>query len=453
MKPSKTRMILLAGVAFAALSGVSVWNFVVQPSYAADEHGHEHGHEEGEEAHNKAEEHGDGHAHEEGEEKNDEQKEEHGHGHEEAKDDGHGHGDEHGAEEGEHAEGVVALTAEQVNAAGIKVAVISSGTLAREVTVPGKIVAAADRMAQIVPKVGGTVTEAKKNLGDTVAKGEVLALIESREMAEAVADYLAAKRSEELARTTFAREKGLWQKKITAEQDYLNAKNVHQAAQIQLDLTRQKLQALGHDAEMLKAFETVEAADRLRFHELRSPLDGRVIGRELTLGEYVDATHSAFTVADLSIVWVETAIAPGDLPFVKEGQSANIMGSGGKATGKLIFVSPAIDPETRAAKAIIELENKDGTWRPGEFANAAIATSAQEVDLIIPKEAVQTLEGKPTVFVKTEAGFEKREVTIGREDSRHVEIMAGIKDGESIAVSSTFTLKAELGKAEAEHEH
>lgn len=453
MKPSKTRIMLLAGVAFAALSGVGVWGIFTPPSHAADEHGHEHGHEEGEETHNKAEEHGDGHAHEEGEEKHDDEKEEHGHGHEEPKDDGHGHGDEHGSEEGEHAEGVIALSAEQITAADIKVAVLGAGTLAREVNVPGKIVAAADRMAKIVPKVGGTVTEAKKNLGDTVKKGEVLALIESREMAEAVADYLAAKRSEELARTTFAREKGLWQKKITAEQDYLNAKNAQQAAQIQLDLTRQKLQALGHDAEMLKAFDTVEAADRLRFHELRSPFDGRVIGREMMLGEYVDATHSAFTVADLSIVWVETAIAPGDLPFVKEGQSANIMGSGGKATGKLIFVSPAIDPETRAAKAIIELENKDGTWRPGEFANAAIATSAQEVELIIPKESVQTIEGKPVVFVRTEAGFEKRDVVTGREDSRHVEVISGITKGESLAVSGTFTLKAELGKAEAEHEH
>ncbi|MBK7361487.1 MAG: efflux RND transporter periplasmic adaptor subunit [Micavibrio sp.] len=64
---------------------------------------------------------------------------------------------------------------------------------------------------------------------------------------------------------------------------------------------------------------------------------GRIIARELTLGEYVDTTHTAFTVADLSVVWVETAIAPGDLPFVKEGQMANIVGSGGKAEGKLIL--------------------------------------------------------------------------------------------------------------------
>ncbi len=428
MKQSKIKTLLLTGVAVLALSGgFAGWNYYVAPSYAAEKHGNNHGHEESEEKHDEGKE------------------EQHGHGHE----------DEHGGgeEEGEHAEGVIALSAEQIAAAGIKVAAIGPGKLAREVSVPGKIVAAADRMAQIVPKVGGTVTEAKKNLGDTVVKGEVLALIESREMAESVADYLAAKRAEELARTTFNREKGLWEKKITAEQDYLTAKNVHQEAKIRLDLMHQKLQALGHDKKMIKTYESAGAADKLRFHELRSPLPGRVIARELTLGEYVDATHSAYTVADLSLVWVETAIAPGDLPFVKEGQTANVAGSGGKTDGKLIFVSPAIDPETRAAKAIIELENADGKWRPGEFANASIATSAQETDLIVPKEAIQTIEGKPVLFVRSAKGFEKRDVMTGREDSRHIEIVSGVTFGEPVAVTSTFTLKAELGKSEAEHDH
>ena len=428
MKQSKIKTLLLTGVAVIGLSGAFAWNYSAAPSHAAEGHGDSHGHEEGEEKHDEGKE------------------EQHGHGHE----DEHGHG---GGEEGEHAEGVIGLSAEQITAAGIKVAAVGPGKLAREVSVPGKIVAAADRMAQIVPKVGGTVTEAKKNLGDTVEKGEVLALIESREMAESVADYLAAKRAEELARTTFNREKGLWDKKITAEQDFLSAKNAHQEAKIRLDLTRQKLQALGHDEAMIKTYESAGSADRLRFHELRSPLPGRIIARELTLGEYVDATHSAYSVADLSVVWVETAIAPGDLPFVKEGQIANVAGSGGKTEGKLIFVSPAIDPETRAAKAIIELENADGKWRPGEFATAAIATSAQDTDLIIPKEAIQTIEGKPVVFVRNDKGFEKRDVMTGREDSRHIEIVSGVAFGEPVAVSGTFTLKAELGKSEAEHEH
>lgn len=416
MKKPKLKTFLITGVAVFALMGGIAYKELTPPSFAAEEHGHGHGHEENEESH-------------------DEGKEEHGHGHE----DEHGHG--HG--EGEHAEGVIALSAEQIAATGIKVAPAASGNLAREVAVPGKIVADADRMAHVVPKVAGTVTEARKNLGDTVEKGETLALIESREMAEAVADHLAAKRAEELARTTFNREKGLWDKKITAEQDYLNAKNAHQEAQIRLDLTRQKLQALGHDG-------AIGSNGNARFHELKAPFAGRVIARELTLGEYVDTTHSAYTIADLSVVWVETAIAPGDLPFVKEGQPATV---NGKAQGKLIFVSPAIDPETRAAKAIIELENADGQWRPGEFANAAIATSAQEAEIMLPKEALQTIENQKVVFIRTDQGFEKRIVSTGREDSRHVEILSGVAFGEPVAVANTFTLKAELGKAEAEHEH
>lgn len=412
MRKSKLKVFLIASVAVSALLGGFAYQKFIPQSHAAEEQHDDHGPEEAEGKHAEA--------------------------------GGDGHGDEHGEEENE--EGIIKLDEAQLTAAKVKVLKAGSGQLTREVTVPGKIVAAADRMAQIVPKAAGVVTEALKNLGDTVEKGEVLALIESREMAEAVADFLAAKRAEELARSTFNREKGLWDKKITAEQDYLNAKNVHQEAQIRLDLAKQKLQALGQEGD-------IASDGNARFHQLKTPLDGRVIARELTLGEYVDTTHTAFTVADLSVVWVETAIAPGDLPFVKEGQVATIVGSGGKAEGKLIFVSPAIDPETRAAKAIIELENAEGKWRPGEFANAAIATSAQDVDFIVPKEAIQNIDGQNVAFVRTTEGFEKRVVGLGREDSRHVEIVSGLKSGDSIAVSGTFTLKAEFGKAEAEHAH
>lgn len=414
----KLKIALYLSAAALSLAGVAYYQFipVVQ---AADEHGHKHGHEEGEESH-------------------DAEKEEHGHRHE----------DEHGEEghEDEHAEGEIELSAEQIKAAGIEVQAVGGGILSKEVTVPGKIVTAADRMAKIVPRVAGVVTDAKKNLGDVVEKGEVMAVIESREMAEAVAEYQAAKRALELTGTNFNREKTLWEKKITAEQDYLNARNANQEAQIKLDLAKQKLQALGQSGE--------GSADKLRFYEVKAPMAGRVIARELTLGEHVDTTHTAFEIADLSVVWVETAIAPGDLPYVREGQDATISGSADhKDAGKLIFVSPVIDPETRTAKAIIQLDNKDNHWRAGDFANAAIATSAQDAVLIVPKDAIQSAEGKNIVFVRNEHGFERREVTIGKEDSGSVEVISGLSSGESIAISNTFTLKAELGKSEAEHSH
>ncbi len=137
------KTILFASVAAAALLGGFAYKSYMPVSHAAEDH---------------TEEHGDEHGHEEGEESHDAGEEKHGHGHE----DEHGHGEEHSEE------GVIKLDAAQISAAGIKILKAEAGNLAKEVNVPGKIVAAADRMAQIVPKVEGVVTEARKNLGDTV---------------------------------------------------------------------------------------------------------------------------------------------------------------------------------------------------------------------------------------------------------------------------------------------
>ena len=364
----------------------------------------------------------------------------------ESKEDHHERGKEeqdHG-EEGHDEEGALKLSPEQMAASGVEVIVVRQGSLSHQVSVPGRIVADADRMAQIVPKVSGVVTEARKNLGDTVKKGEVLALIESREMAEAAAEYQAAERSSELARTTHNREKTLWEKKVTAEQDYLAAKNAWQEAQIRLDLAKQKMETLGGAAENGKAS---------RYHALKSPLDGLVIERELTLGEFVDTSRKAFIVADLSVLWVETAIAPDDLSKVKEGQVAIINGGGKQGEGKLIFVSPVINSDTRSAKAIIALDNADGLWRSGDYANASIVTDTPAAGLIVPQTSVQQIEGKSVVFVKIAEGFKRREITVGKKDGNYIEVASGLVPGEEIAIGNTFVLKAEAGKSEAEHSH
>ena len=198
---------------------------------------------------------------------------------------------------------------------------------------------------------------------------------------------------------------------------------------------------------------TGENGKASRYHELKSPLDGLVVERELTLGEFVDTSHKAFTVADLSVLWVETAIAPDDLRKVKEGQTAIINGGGKQGEGKLIFVSPVINPDTRSAKAIIELGNADGTWRSGDYANASIITDTQQAGLIVPQAAVQMIEGKPVVFVKSEGGFEKRDITVGKKDVDYIEVASGLVPNEEVAIGNTFVLKAEAGKSEAEHSH
>jgi cobalt-zinc-cadmium efflux system membrane fusion protein len=155
-----------------------------------------------------------------------------------------------------------------------------------------------------------------------------------------------------------------------------------------------------------------------------------------------------FVLVDLSRVWVELSVASADLPLIKEGQQVNISARGLSETtiGKIVFVSPLVDKETRTARVVAEIENAGRTWRPGSFITAAIALNERKVPVAIPTTALQKIGGYPIVFVRTKEGFEKRDVALGQKEDQSVEVISGLTAGETIAVSNTFSLKAELSK-------
>ena len=367
-----------------------------------------------------------------------------GHGH------AHGPGDNH-AEEAP--EGTVRMTEEQVAAARIEVAEAVPGTVTRRVSLPGTVAANADRLARVPARVAGIVAALNRRLGDPVAAGEVLAVVESAEIAEAKGNYLAALRTTELARVTFEREQRLWQRRISAEQDFLKARTDWQEAQIRLDLARQRLAALGLDQAEIEALPR-QPIEALRRQEVRAPIAGRVTARPAVLGAAVSAEAEVYTVADLSTVWVEMAVPPADLAFVREGMAVRIRGEGEtRGEGRIVFLSPVLDLETRSARAVVEVPNQDGAFRPGGFVTAEVATEEQRVEVLVPRGAVQEIGGESAVFVRTPEGFERREVVLGRGDQEGVEVVFGLDPGERYAATNTFVLKAELGKAEAEHSH
>ena len=363
-----------------------------------------------------------------------------------------GHG--HGTGDDRHAgEGKIAMTAEQVAAAGIQVAAVGAGTLISRVSVPGVLAANQDRMARVTARVGGTVAEVRKGLGDHVTKGEVLVIIESREIADAKGEFLATSRAAALVENTLVREARLWKQRISAEQDFLRARASAEEARIRVDLARQKLSALGlADAEVAGLPGQPVAA--LRRLEVRAPIAGQVTARAAVLGAAVGGDAELFTVADLSTLWVEMAIPPRDLPLARQGQAVIVTGEGdARGQGRVVFLSPLLDPETRSARAVAELGNPDGVWRPGAFVTASLATAEQPVNVLVPRDAVQEVEKEKVVFVRTPEGFEKRAVALGREDGASHEVIFGLDAGTGIAVGNAFTLKAELGKSEASHDH
>jgi membrane fusion protein, heavy metal efflux system len=387
----------------------------------------------------------------------------HDHGKPETKEDGHAHG-EHAHSEAEGEEGHIKMSLEQVENQDIKMAKTEGGTISQHILVPGTITPDADRIARVPARVVGTVAEMRKRLGDAVQKGEVVAVLDSREVADAKSEYLTASVKADLERTNFDRQAALWDKRISAESAYLNAKAVYAEAVLRQDLARQKLSALGLNAaevaKLAKQDETTPNTSTLRQYELRSPLTGRIVERKVDVGTTVGGQGDPadlYTVADLSTVWIELSVSTSDLAKVREGASVIVTPSreGGERheQGKVIFVSPLLNAETRSARVIVALPNKDMAWRPGTYVNAELEISQDKVPVRVPKSALQTIEGKRVVFVRTEEGFEKREVQLGRSDDNAFEVASGLKPGEDIAVANTFLLKAELGKSEADHAH
>ncbi|HUU83098.1 MAG TPA: efflux RND transporter periplasmic adaptor subunit [Phycisphaerae bacterium] len=185
--------------------------------------------------------------------------------------------------------------------------------------------------------------------------------------------------------------------------------------------------------------------EKLAWYPLRAPFDGVVIERHLTLGEKHGDDADAFTVADLRSVWVDISVFQKDLPQVKKGQAVWISTPDGMAAqGTVSFIAPIVDEATRTALARMVLPNPDLRWRPGLFVNAELSGDENEASVVIPKSAVQRMEGETVVFVDEGHGLEAVPVSLGRSDARHVEVLSGLSAGDRFVVAGAFELKAKI---------
>ena len=157
-------------------------------------------------------------------------------------------------------------------------------------------------------------------------------------------------------------------------------------------------------------------------------------------------------IADLSDVWIVLTVYQKDLAAIKPGQRAHIVATHdlAEATGTIEYVSPILDPHTRTTTARVVMPNA-GAWRPGLFVTARVVVERISAGVVVPKTAVQTMDGEQVVFVETSDGFAVRHVRSGRSDAESVEILDGLEPGERYVARGGFVLKAELGKASFEH--
>lgn len=369
----------------------------------------------------------------------------------------HGHGDHaadaapppqgpHGSQP-EHAEGRVQLSDETVKRNGIAIAIAGPARIRNSLQLLGEVKLNQDRTVFVTPRLAGLVEAVRVNAGDRVRRGQVLAVLSSQALADQRAELLALHKRQALARTTYEREKKLWEEKISAEQDYLAARQALQELEIATEGARQKLAALGATVG--------DSTQGLARYEIRSTIAGVVIDKKLSVGEVLKEDAAIFQVADLGTVWVELTVPARDVNLLKLGDAATVQASAvaAQATAQVTYVGALVGEQSRNATARLLLPNPHGLWRPGLPVTVALTTGEVTVPVAVQADAVQSLGQGPVVFGRDGQFFEVRPVETGRSDGRYVEVLKGFTAGERYASKNSFLVKADIGKAGASHDH
>jgi cobalt-zinc-cadmium efflux system membrane fusion protein len=212
---------------------------------------------------------------------------------------------------------------------------------------------------------------------------------------------------------------------------------------------------VGDSVRQGETLATVESNESLRNYQVTAPLAGVITQRNANTGEQA-GEHSLFTVADLSTVWVELSLFPRDRARVRTGQQVHVrsVDAGLTGQGEVVYVAPFGSSASQTMTARVQLTNAERRWAPGLYVSADVVLSQSAAKLAIRNEAIQTIEGKSSVFVEVEPGeFAPQTVQLGKTDGEMSEVVSGIAAGQRYATKNSFILKSQMGAGSAEHGH
>ena len=335
----------------------------------------------------------------------------------------------------------VVVDAETAKRLGIKTAKVGTeGTLA-SITVPGSMEYDLLHYAEVGPRLDGRITDVKVKLGDRVKKGDLLAELAVPSLSEAQAAFLTSNAALAAAKKNYEREKALLEKNLTTAREAELAEAELNKAKAESSAARARLEALG-----------VSGGGVGGQIKLTSPIEGTVVARHAVLGAFVASSSNAFIVADTSKLVATLDVHEADLPYLNLNNEVSFTADGlpGRIfKGKLTYIDPTVNKATRLVRARVQVNNDDGTLRPGLFIRASITLPSQAdgKTISVPPQAVQPLGNDDVVFVeRTPDHFDIRVVTIARRTSEVVELKEGLSKGETIVVEGAFLLRGEAAK-------
>jgi cobalt-zinc-cadmium efflux system membrane fusion protein len=330
----------------------------------------------------------------------------------------------------------------QVKAAGITIESVAPARITSMLQFPGEVQLNDDRTVHVVPRVPGVAETVAVATGQMVHKGQLLVVFSSQQISEQRSALQSAERHLEHVKMVFQREKRLWEQRVSAEQDYLEAQHAVEEAEIRRDNAMQKLRALGVNM----------SAKALNRFELFAPYDGVIVERNLSIGEAVKEDTPIFTIADLSTVWVEVYIPAKDLPLMRVGDKVKVRATAfdAETVGTIAFIGALVGEQTRMAKARIVVANGKGLWRPGLFVNVEVKAGDALIPVTVKNDALQSIGTQQVIFVRDGKRFVPRPVTTGRTDGKYIEITSELATGTPYAAANSYVIKSELAKQASE---
>jgi len=339
----------------------------------------------------------------------------------------------------------ITLTPDMIQRAGIKTVAAMKGSATASLHLPGVVQPNAYKNVDVTSLVSGRVTQVKAELGQPVMLNEVLATIYSPELTDAQTAFITAKANRDAHGLKLTRTQRLYAIGAASREELERMTAEASEMDRMLETARSRLVLLGIPED--KAQRLASPADVVTTFDVKAPIAGVITKRVANPGLNIDLSTPLFTVTDLSTVWVVADLYERDFASVGVGSPVTVTTMaypGLELRGKVDYIDPQVQAETRTAKLRAEVPNGGNRLRFGMFVDVSIGARAARPVVMVPKDAVQTVGAKSVVYVSTGPGrFMPHEVTVGETMGNAIAITSGLAAGDQVVTEGAFFVRAE----------
>lgn len=335
--------------------------------------------------------------------------------------------------------------------AGLKTATVGAANVSAAVTVPGTVMPNAYHEVKVTPITSGIVTKIHVELGASVQRGALLATIFSSELADAQMRYLSMAAMLEADHKKLERTEQLVAIGAASRQEMEEVTAVHAGHETEVAAARQRLLLLGLTKQQVADLrDPNQVVSQI---VVPAPIGGVITARSANPGQVVAMGQELFVVTDLGTVWLVGDLYEQNVSSVRVGSEATVTAAaypGSVLHGRVSYIDPRVDPQTRTAKVRVEVSNSGGRLRLGMYVSMVFASAGGQSQVVVPRAAVQSMGDQSVVFLPVageEGKFVRRKIRLGPGSGDSFVVLEGLRAGDTVVTEGSFLLRAEASKS------